>query len=196
MLAANELRQAVSSIPLIAVHGPWTRAVMYRHLLTRKSRLRPLWGGAARIEGARFTPPDSFDSIYLAWDAVTSFAEVQAIILRSQGRMQTETPPWVVLTVNGVVSGVLDLTDQNIRARLGTNEQEISGLWSLAKCPPTQQLGRAAFESGRVAAIKYPSVKDQGGDNLVVFPDRLSVAPTDYLEVFDPHGHLAQRIGG
>jgi len=195
MLATPELETALTSARLIATHGPWTRAVMYRHLITRRARLRPLWGGAARVNGARFTPKDSFDSIYLAWDAVTAFAEVQALILLSIGRMQALTPPWVVVTVNGVVSGVLDLTDPRILAHLGTNEQELTGSWEAGTEPPTQRLGRAVFESGRIVGIKYPSVKDRGGENLMVFPDRLSLTPTDYLEVYDPHGHLAQRIG-
>lgn len=195
MLAPPELETALSSTHLIAVHGPWTRAVMYRHLLTRSSRLRPLWGGAARINGARFTPAESFDSIYLAWDAVTAFAEVQALILLSVGRMQALTPPWVVMTVNGVVSGVLDLTDPRILKHLGTNAQELSGTWEAGAEPPTQRLGRVAFESGRIVGIKYPSVKDRGSENLVVFPDRMSLTPTDYLQVFDPHGNLNQRIG-
>lgn len=195
MLSRPELETALSSVRLSAVHGPWTRAVMHRHLLTRRARLRPLWGGGARAEGGRFTPRDSFDSIYLAWDAVTAFAEVQALILLSTGRMQALSAPWVVMTVNGVVSGVLDLTDTKVRTHLGTNEQELSGFWGTGTEPPTQRLGRAAFESGRIVGIKYPSVKDRGGDNLVIFPDRLSLTPTDYLEVFDPHGHLAQRIG-
>ena len=29
----------------------------------------------------------------------------------------------------------------------------------------------------------------------VVFPDRMGLSATNYLEVYDPHGSLAQRIG-
>ena len=195
MLAPLELETALSSIRLVAVYGPWTRAVMFQHLLTRRARIRQLWGGASRVEGARFTPRESFDSIYLAWDAVTAFAEVQALILLDTGRMQAVTPPWVVMTVTGVVSGVLDLTNPRILEQLGTNEQELSGSWEAGSEPPTQRLGRAAFASGRIVGIKYPSARDRSGDNLVVFPARLPLTPTDYLEVFDPNGHLAQRIG-
>jgi hypothetical protein len=31
--------------------------------------------------------------------------------------------------------------------------------------------------------------------NLAVFPDRISVAAGKLLQVYDPHGHLAQRLG-
>jgi len=195
MLAPSELQAALSSVRLVAVHGPWSRAVMFRHLLTRRSRLRPLWGGAARSEGGRFTPRESFDSIYLAWNAVTAFAEVQALLLLASGRLQPLAAPWVVMTVNGIVSAVLDLSDARTREHLGTNEQEISGFWKAGGLTPTQMLGQAAFDCGRIVGIKYPSAKDRDGDNLVVFPDRLSLTPTDYLEVHDPRGHLAQRIG-
>lgn len=195
MLATPGLEAVVASARLIAVHGPWTRAVMYRHLLARRARLSPLWGGAVRANGARFTPKDGFDSIHLAWDAVTAFAEVQALILLANGRMQAWTPPWVVMTVTGVVSGVLDLTDPRILTQLRTNEQELSGSWETGVEPPTQRLGRVAFDSGRIVGIKYPSVKDRGGANLVVFPDRLPLTPTDSLEVYDPYGNLSQRIG-
>jgi len=195
MLADLQLATALASAQLIAVHGPWARAVMYRHLLTRSSRLRPLWGGAARVNGARFTPRQGFDSIHLAWDAVTAFAEVQAVILLSNDRLQPRTPPWVVMTINGVLSGILDLTDPRIRAPLGTTEQELTGSWEIEAEPPTQRIGRVAFESGRIVGIKYPSAKDRDGDNLVVFSDRLPLTPTNYPEVHDPDGHLSQRLG-
>lgn len=54
---------------------------------------------------------------------------------------------------------------------------------------------RPLTEAGRIAGIKYGSVKHPDGVNLVVFPDRLVPPSTDYLEVCDPHGNLAQRIG-
>ena len=61
--------------------------------------------------------------------------------------------------------------------------------------PPTQVLAQAAYDSGGIAGIRYPSAKYPGGVNLVVFPDRLAGSPADYLEAYDPDGHLAQRLG-
>ena len=43
--------------------------------------------------------------------------------------------------------------------------------------------------------IKYASPKHPGGLHLVVFPDRISVADGNFLEVYDLHWNLAQRIG-
>jgi hypothetical protein len=65
-----------------------------------------------------------------------------------------------------------------------------------------QQLGarftpQGGFDSipGRIAGIKYASAKRPGGLNLAVFPDRIPVAALSFLEVYDPHGNLAQRLG-
>jgi hypothetical protein len=52
-----------------------------------------------------------------------------------------------------------------------------------------------AYDSGRIARIKYASAKRPGGLNLVVFPDRIAAAAGNFLQVYDPHGNLAQRIG-
>jgi hypothetical protein len=43
--------------------------------------------------------------------------------------------------------------------------------------------------------LTYGSAKHAGGLNLVVFPDRIAISAGNYLEVYDPHGNLAQRIG-
>lgn len=198
MLPPAQLAEALEIIKLVATHGPWSRAVQYRHLLGPPPGLRgsaqPLWGGAAKLAGARFTPQGGFDSIYLACHPVTAFIEVSALILLPGGPAPVCTPPWVMVTVNGVLHNVLDLTDENVRAALGTTAQEITGPWATLPHPPTQRLGQFAYHSKRVTAIKYPSAKHPGGLNLVVFPDRISALAGDVLEVFDPHGNLAQRI--
>jgi hypothetical protein len=69
MLSLGKLAAALASVQLTSAHGPWSRAIGYRYLLGpppgQTGPPQPLWGGAARIAGARFTPQDSFDSIYL-----------------------------------------------------------------------------------------------------------------------------------
>jgi hypothetical protein len=52
-----------------------------------------------------------------------------------------------------------------------------------------------AYDSGRIAGIKYASAKRPGGFDLVVFPERISVSAGNYLEVYDPHANVAERIG-
>lgn len=200
MLRGAKLKTTLSKVSLIAVHGPWSRIVGFRHVLLApgggKGTVQPLWGGAARIHGARFTPRAGFDSVYLAGDPVTALLEVQALVVISGGLVPLRTAPWALVTVDGIVSGVLDLTNACILKTLGTTEQEMTGAWARGANPPTQELARAAYDSGRISGIKYGSAKHPGGENLVVFPDRLGPTSMDYLEVHDPHGHLAQRIGG
>jgi RES domain-containing protein len=156
---------------------------------------QPLWGGAAKLAGARFTPKGRFESIYLARDPVTAFIEVSALVWLPGGPVPVRTAPWVVVSVDGVLNNLLDLTQAATLAALGTTAQEMTGTWVKAKHPPTQLLGSLAYESGRIAGIQYASAKHPGGVNLVVFPARIAVAAANFLEVYDPHGNLAQRIG-
>lgn len=60
--------------------------------------------------------------------------------------------------------------------------------------PATAAETQLAYDSGRIAGIKYASAEHAGGINVVVFPDRLAIAAGNYLEVYDPHGHFAQRL--
>ena len=199
MLPEADLAAALSQAKLRAVHGPWSRTIGYRHLLGpppgASGAPQPLWGGAAKLFGARFTPKSGFDSIYLADDPVTALTAVSALIALPGGPVPVRTAPLVIISADGVISRVLDLTDAATLALLGTNEQEITGTWVKVARPPTQVLAKVAFDGGGIAGIRYPSAKHPGGVNLVVFPDRLAGAASDYLEAYDPDGHLAQRLG-
>jgi RES domain-containing protein len=199
MLPSRQLAAALAKIPLASARGPWSRAIGYRYLLSPPPGLtgppQPLWGGAAKLAGARFTPKGGFDSIYLAHDPVTAFLEVSALLLLPGGPLPVRTAPWVVVTVDGMLSSVLDLTQAATLTALGTNEREVTGTWATTPHPPTQLLGRLAYDSARIAGIKYASTKHPGGLNLVVFPDRLPAAAGSFLQVHDPHGNLAQRLG-
>jgi RES domain-containing protein len=198
MLPLPQLAAALDGAALVSAHGPWSRAIGYRHLLGpppgQTGPPQPLWGGAAKLAGARFTPVGRFDSIYLAHDPITAFIEVSALILLPGGPAPVRSAPWVVISVDGITNKLLDLTDPATLAALGTTAQEITGTWATLPHPPTQLLGQLAYDSGRIAGIKYASAKHPGGINVVVFPDRIAVASGNYLEVYDPHGHLAQRL--
>lgn len=198
MLPLLQLAAALHRAVLVSAHGPWSRAIGYRHLLGpppgQTGPPQPLWGGAAKIAGARFTPAGGFDSIYLAHDPITAFIEVSALILLPGGPVPVRSAPWVVISVDGIVNNLLDLADPATLAALGTTAQEMTGTWAATPHPPTQLVGQLAYDSGRIAGIKYASAKHPGGINVAVFPDRLAIAAGNYLEVYDPHGHLAQRL--
>ncbi|MCX6917136.1 MAG: hypothetical protein NT167_29540 [Verrucomicrobia bacterium] len=76
MFPLRQLAAALANVQLTSAHGPWSRAIGYRYLLGPPPGLtgppQPLWGGAAKLAGARFTPQGAFDSIYLAHDPITA----------------------------------------------------------------------------------------------------------------------------
>jgi hypothetical protein len=80
-------------------------------------------------------------------------------------------------------------------AALGLIEQNVAGTWATHFHPPTQLPGRVAHDSARVVGIKYASAKHPDGLNLVAFPDRIPAAAGSSLQVYDPLGNLAQRLG-
>ena len=199
MLPRPQLSAVLATIRLDSAHGPWSRAVGYQYLLSPPPGLsgppQPLWGGAARLAGARFTPLGSFDSIYLAHDPITAFIEVSALLLLPGGPVPVRSAPWVIVSVDGQPSHLLNLTDPSILDALDTTEAEMTGSWVTIPHPPTQAPARLAYDSGRITGIKYRSAKHPAGCNLVVFPERISLAAGNYLEVYDPQGKLSQRIG-
>jgi RES domain-containing protein len=152
------------------------------------------------VTGARFTPLGGFKSIYLASDPITALHEVRALF----GETTVLTPPWTVFAVRGAVHRVLDLTDVDVQKRLGTNLEELTGRWLVMQerhkkgkgdLPPTQLLGKVAYEMGTIFAIRYCSAENTGaGVNLAVFADRLTPGGPNFLNVFDPSGLLRQEL--
>jgi hypothetical protein len=147
----------------------------------------------------------SFDSLYVAEDHMTSLKEVRSVFDNPHGpAFVVSTPPWVLLTVVGQVTDVVDLTDMAVQAELGTTSSELSGewLWSQkefllgrAPMPPTQLLGGLAYESRVIKGLRYRSAPNvNSGVALLLFPDRLTSG--DWLEVYDNESPpvLAQRL--
>jgi len=100
----------------------------------------------------------------------------------ARGPVPVRTAPWVVVSVDGILNNLLDLTDAATLAALGTTAQEMTGTWAATPLPPTQLLGQLAYDSGRIAGIRYASAKRPGGLNLVVFSDRIPIAAANFLE--------------
>lgn len=114
------------------------------------------------------------------------------------------TPPWTLFAVEGFLERVLDLTDPGVQKRLGTSLAELTGDWRYSQAlhlrgeaplPPTQLLGKVAYDSGRITAMKFHSAKRVGeGWGFVVFSDRLSKGRASYLEVYDPGKLIRQNL--
>src|SRR5947209_2323220 len=70
--------------------------------------------------------------------------------------------PQVLMTVDGVLTDVLDLTNPSTQTALGTSHQELTGPWLVqqssylagqGRLPPTQVLGQQAFAAGRLVGL-------------------------------------------
>jgi hypothetical protein len=112
--------------------------------------------------------------------------------------------PLVLLTVDGVLSDMLDLTDGAVHGALQTTHQELTGDWALqqadyllgtAVMPPTQVLGQAACDVGGITGFKYRSSKNVAGpSSIVVFPNRLKPGQSELRVYNRPSGLLQHRL--
>jgi RES domain-containing protein len=202
MLEERDLTAALRRIRPQTAHGFYSRFVAFRHL-SRVYELpdagrSPLWGLGSKLYGGRFTPKETFETIYLAEDPVTAMAEVSGVLYSAQEPMpRTVQPPLVLITVEGILLRVLDLTVPRVQSALGTNGQELTGAWrhiqTTGRQAPTQTLGRLCHQSGRFEAIRFPSSKSTpNGVCVAVFIERLR--PPSVIKVFDPYGGLAQQL--
>ena len=112
MLPERQLGAALRKIAPVPIHGPCRRAVAL-HDLFRNPRLplvespQPLWGMGSKRFGGRYTPKNSFETIYVAKDMVTALKEAQALISIPSGPAFTiVTVPWVTVAIQGFLSSV------------------------------------------------------------------------------------------
>lgn len=200
------------------MRGPWYRAVNFDHLGGPPSgapgtRPQPLWAGGAARKGARFTPraavsaagapTGGIDTLYLAEDGFTPLTEIVGVLRPPGTAIKLVFEPQVLMTVDGSLTDILDLTDPAVQNAVGTTHQELTGAWVVQQSlylagagpmPPTQLLGQEAFGTGQIVGLRYPSSKSPAGVGLVVFTARL-VSNQHRLTVFnDPEGRLQQSL--
>jgi RES domain-containing protein len=210
VIDAAALPQALTDLPRIMVRGTFWRTVP-NHLLHGPppgalpgSPPQPLWPGGAALRGARYTPLGGGGALYLAPDAATALAEVQAVVFGAgrDPRPGAAHDPLLVFAAQVRLPAVVDLCDAAVQAALQTSEAELTAPWLRAqeRCrtrggplPPTQVLGRAASQSGVILALRYPSCRRPGAENLVVFTDRLA-ALAGGIELHDTTGTLMQAL--
>jgi RES domain-containing protein len=201
MLGQPDLVRALKRIKAQSARGFYSRFVEFRHLSSAgrgpARSPKPLWGLGGMLYGGRFTPKGIFETVYLAEDPVTAMAEASGVLYSPRAPIpRTAQPPWVLITVEGILLRVLDLTVAEIQSSVGTDPQELTGAWrhiqALEREAPTQTLGRLCYKSGRFDAIRYPSSKNAAGVCVAVFTDRLR--PPATIKVLDPHGRLAQQL--
>jgi RES domain-containing protein len=184
------LRTALATVVLMPLSGPFHRVTDLRYrldALRAQGRLGALDAIGSRLLGGRFNGKGRFEVLYLGCDALTAQMEADAIL----GRRGS---PNVHVGVEGRLTSVLDLTNEEIKRALGTSVDELTAEWRLTQArgreAPTQVLGRLARASGRIEALYYVSAAHPpDGRCLAVFPDRVA-APSE-LTVADDHGLLA-----
>ncbi|MBC7528166.1 MAG: RES family NAD+ phosphorylase [Chthonomonadaceae bacterium] len=204
MLEGKLLRSALQTIPVTTFRGVLYRAVTLEalygfHHSPPYPSLRPLYNLGAPTTGARYTPRNGMPSLYLAEDTDTALAEVNQIfaaLRRLQLPTSVSIPPCVLFSVNVSLRQILDLSDPQIRATLQTDVSELVAPWREAQSSPTlpatQRLGREAFDSGRIQALRYPSAQEPDCYCYVIFTDCLG--ETDFVEVYDPDGNLKECL--
>jgi hypothetical protein len=212
MLPPQALRRVLPEIGRIQLRGPWYRAVNFDDLSgpppggPSGSAVQPLWPGGAARKGARFTPQTlsgtpGIDCLYLAEDELTPLQEIAAVLRPPRSPVPLLFEPQVLLTVDGVLADILDLTDTETQDALGTSRQELTALWLLQQSsylagtgplPPTQLLAAEAFASRAVVGLRYPSSKNANGVGVAVFTSRL-VPGRHLLKVHNRRGGRLQQ---
>lgn len=113
----------------------------------------------AFLAGGRYNPPEQFDAIYLGESPHACRAEV--------ARRGAPKAPMVLSVFEVMLSRVCDLTDAEIRDRLGLQANDfVQDDWSL-----TQEVATAVRDAG-FEAILAPSAAGPYV-NLIIFKDRL-----------------------
>jgi RES domain-containing protein len=141
-------------------------------------------------KGGRYNSAGTFGVLYLSCDIHTSFEEIKKYLLRHGFEVDTLLP-CIIVGIKVNLNCVLNLTDANMRRRLGIAKQSlIAPDWEMrqdldSEEALTQQIGRQAREAG-FEAILVPSAVWRG-NNLNVFPDCVLTGAGSSLQIINPH---------
>lgn len=203
MSSYPDLVATLPRLPVLPFSGTLYRAINHSALYGIHSTSPyvpdPLYCDGAPAKGARFTPKGGMPSIYFAEDRATADLEANQAYLAVQqvNPAAVPGPPSTVLfTARVQLDSVLDLADPVVQTALGTNRAELAAPYRLfqvaGQSAPTQELGKAVFDTRRAQAIRYPSAVPSGGYCFAIFCELL--APTGFIEIYDPGSPLARRI--
>lgn len=210
MIPPAELPNRLAALPRITIMGAFWRTVPIEYLKNappgapERSPPQPLWPGGAATRGARYTPIGGGNALYLAPNGATALAEVEAVVFGSDGSVEpgADHNPLLVFETRVELPAVLDLCAEEVQRALGTSPAELKAPWLRAQerhragrgnLPPTQALGEAASGTGTILALRYPSYRHRGMQNLVVFTDRLA-ALGGRVVLIDNSGTFAQTL--
>ena len=138
MLTAQALEKALPLLPACAFEGILYRAVDLEalfgfHLPTPYPKPLPLFSEGARQRGARYTPIGGPDSLYLALDPQTAYAEANRVHTQAWVGATANAPalpPTVLISIRARLDCILDITDTSIQQALHTTQEELLRPWS------------------------------------------------------------------
>jgi RES domain-containing protein len=196
VFSIERLKAILNTTPLVTYSG-----FSYR-VIEDRWRNDPLSAIGALQNGGRYNAPGAFSLLYTANSRITAFKETQALFDTEDGQLgDVPRNPELVLTLELTLLHVLDLTDLNLCAKLGTSSEELVStvpsrfiLNSQGKTTPTQELGAACYLSERISALKTPSAANFDGFCLDIFPDRLFMG--ERIAIRDEHHRLRDEIAG
>jgi RES domain-containing protein len=192
----ERLNAILSTPPLVTYSGYTYRVIEDRW------RSDPLSAIGALQTGGRYNAPRAFSLLYTANSRITALKETQALFDTEDGQLQ-DVPrnPELVLTLEVALLCVLDLTDPDLCATLGTSREELVSvrpsrfiLNAQGRTTPTQDLGAACYLSQRISALKVPSAAYSDGFCLDIFPERLFLG--ERIAIRDEHHYLRDEIEG
>lgn len=196
MHSIERLKTVLNAAPLVCYSG-YSYRVIEDHW-----RRDPLSAIGALQNGGRYNAPGAFFLLYTANSRVTALKEIQALFDSTDGQLQ-DVPrnPELVLTLEITLHCVLDLTDPDLCAKLGTSREELVSetpsrfiLNAQGKTTPTQNLGAACYRGERISALRVPSAAHLEGYCLNIFPDRLFVG--ERVAIRDERHLLRDEIEG
>ncbi|MBS7455723.1 RES family NAD+ phosphorylase [Coralloluteibacterium stylophorae] len=164
---------------IVATVGP--EATYYR-VLTPSWAFQPRSGAGAATKGGRFNRPGTH-AVYLSAAPGTAIAEY--------GQAERLFSPGTLAGYRVTLARIVDFS--------GGYSPRWDALWRDWDCawkdlwfrqriePPTWEMADLVLTSG-AAGLAFPSTKQPSGENLVIYPDVLSVG--DAFEVHDPEGLL------
>ena len=135
--------------------------------------------------------------LYFAADPKIALMEVEAVVATHNPPQTYRVGPgaYRLSPISVALNDVVDFGDPSCRSAMATSAQELTGDWRtrrpIAGCPPkvrsraseapTQQLG-AALEALEpcIEGFLSPSAKDPTVSNLIVFPHRVHIDPSQF----------------
>lgn len=184
LLIHSDLGDALATIELVHNGANVHRCVAGRFINSLSSTR------GSMLADNRYTRKDRFPALYTSHEPYLSILEVTQSPSFQGAFPGAAAVAHITFSVRANMGDVLDLTVEEIRQIIGTNLQELTGDWKRMNLDgldaPTQILGQAAFDSGRISAIRYPSKIAPDKANLVIFKERIAyqLSPINLPEGF------------